>query len=256
MSFSQFAEIIATFKELAQTQKLMLQKLEEQSGLKYDPLTSFEKDKGEASTNKLKSRPGKDIDDIPESWYEPAKTHDYQTPKPKKVFKQTTNVPFEPNFDGLNEDKGFRNNDYGFNEYIFSHGNHFNEKDRASLKRPNPEVGIPKYSGISEIGKVHSNHLYEPFTKQEGCYKQPQPFDGPFDKFPEDHMTRNVNWEPPVNPRVHLGGNPALRNEILGFMQEVYGPLNQGYKLKFIENPIQNGVIRCVHRTASLYRSI
>ena len=45
VSFSQFAEMIATFKELAQTQKFMLQKLEEQSGFKNDPLSSFEKDK-------------------------------------------------------------------------------------------------------------------------------------------------------------------------------------------------------------------
>ena len=45
VSSSQFAEMIATFRELAQTQKLMLQKLEEQSGLRHDPLPSFEKDK-------------------------------------------------------------------------------------------------------------------------------------------------------------------------------------------------------------------
>jgi len=99
VSSSQFAKMIATFKELAQTQKLMLQKLEEQSGLKNDRLSSFEKDKGEASTSKFKSRPGKEpinVDDIPESWYEPVKIHDYQIPKPKKVFKQNTYVPFEP----------------------------------------------------------------------------------------------------------------------------------------------------------------
>ena len=42
VSSSQFAEMIATFRELAQTQKLMLQKLEEQSGLRLDPLPSFE----------------------------------------------------------------------------------------------------------------------------------------------------------------------------------------------------------------------
>src|SRR6202034_3431974 len=145
VSSNQFAEMIATFKELAQTQKLMLQKLEEQSGLRHDPLPSFEKDKGEASTSKFKSRPGKEpinVDDIPESWYEPAKTHDYQAPKPKKVFKQNTNVPFEPNFDGLNEDKGFRNNDFGFDEYVFTPGSHFNEKERTSAKRLNPEIGI------------------------------------------------------------------------------------------------------------------
>ncbi|KAH7839724.1 hypothetical protein Vadar_007900 [Vaccinium darrowii] len=247
VSSSQFAEMIATFKELAQTQKLMLQKLEEQSGLRHDPLPSFEKDKGEASTSKFKSRPGKEpinVDDIPESWYEPAKTHDYQAPKPKKVFKQNTNVPFEPNFDGLNEDKGFRNNDYGFDEYVFTPGSHFNEKDRTSAKRFNPEIGIPKYAGIPEMGRVHSNYLYEPLTKQEGGFKQHRPFDDPFQKFPEDHMPRNTTWEPPVNSRVPLEERPALRDEILGLMQEVYGPLNRGVQTQIYRKPYPEWIDR------------
>ena len=169
---SQFAEMIATFKELAQTQKLMLQKLEEQSGLKNNPLPSFEKDKEEASTSKFRSRPGNEpinIDEIPESWYEPAKVYDSQAPKPRRTYKQTTHIPFEPSFDGVNEDKGYKNNDYGFEGYGHSTGNHFIERERS--RRPDVEFGIPKRPGIPEMGRVHSNHLYEPFTRQEGDYK-------------------------------------------------------------------------------------
>ncbi|MDR5650786.1 hypothetical protein, partial [Staphylococcus nepalensis] len=78
------------------------------------------------------------VDDIPESWYEPAKIYDFQTSKPKKTIKQTTNIPFEPSFDGVGGDKGFKNDDYGFKEYNYSTGNHFS--DRASRRRRNPEI--------------------------------------------------------------------------------------------------------------------
>lgn len=68
VSSSQFAEMIATFKKLVQTQKLMFQRLEEQSKLRNEPLPSSEKDNGEASSSKFKSRPGKEpinVDDRP-----------------------------------------------------------------------------------------------------------------------------------------------------------------------------------------------
>ncbi|KAH7834295.1 hypothetical protein Vadar_014649 [Vaccinium darrowii] len=128
----------------------MLQKLEEQSGFRNELLLSLEKDKRKASTSKHKSRPGKEpinVGDIPESWYEPTKTYD---PKHRKSYKQTTNISFEPNIDGLDGRMGFKNDDYGFDEYNFTPRSHF--PNRVSLRKPYPDTGIPKYLGVPEMG--------------------------------------------------------------------------------------------------------
>lgn len=91
---------------------------------------------------------------------------------------------------------------------------------------------------------MYLNHLYEPLGRQEGGFRQPRPFEGPFEKFPEDHMPRNMNWEQPINPRVHLGGNPTLRDEILGLMQEVYGPLTRGVQTQTYKKPYPEWIDR------------
>lgn len=63
------------------------------------------------------------------------------------MFKQTTNNPFEPNFDGPDGNKDFKNDDYGFDEYNFTSGNHFHY--RAGSRRPILEkmesLGIREY---------------------------------------------------------------------------------------------------------------
>ena len=234
MSNNLLLEVLASMKELVAQQKATHRVLEESmsngQGIKTDQI-SHRKDKS-VEVGSSGKRPVEE--DIPESWYVPA--HEFKPPyeSPEELgFEQNNVLPPRDNFIPPRTRT---------------------RRVRHVQNPPIPEMRRPHGNPLFDHGPTHEDWRQPGLNQGYDEYG----YDG-FDYNPDPPpMHPNIGprhgdfYQPPLPPvglpgnhgRGPLHNNPVLRNEVLGLMQEWYGPAARGVQPPMYRTPYPDWVDR------------
>ncbi|KAG5549920.1 hypothetical protein RHGRI_015030 [Rhododendron griersonianum] len=260
----------------------MLKHMENWSPVQSNSQTPSSKreERERASTCKNRSRLGKEpmgAEEAPESWYEPIRRPNFEeevpwlrqsnVPKTQGTFRnEPHNDPlFEPTFGGQEREPKSKNGFYMHDEYNSAHNYRYPEEG-IGVKSFKQAPEVPRQTDIPRAKRSYFNPLFEPSNGWEeepqrtqyrneeryaphqkpDRYFQPQrgPGDGSYTGYPKEQNLREPYWDQPHNPEEPLRRDPLLRDQVIGLIQKVCGPLSQGVQTLVYKKPYPEWIDR------------